>query len=67
MSKIFYLFLEKGKEGEREGEKQQCVVASCTPPTGDLALNPGLCRDWESNRGPFGLQAHAQSTELLNN
>ena len=38
---FFYLFLDRG-EG-REKEKHQCVVASCTPPTGDLARNPGLC------------------------
>ena len=25
---FIYLFLDRGKEGEREGEKQQCVVAS---------------------------------------
>ena len=44
---IFYLFFrERGKEGEREGEKHQCVVASCAPP-GDQACNPGLCPDWE--------------------
>ena len=55
----FYLFIfrERGKEGEREGEKHQCVVASWAPPTGDLACNPGMCPDWESNRWPFGLQA----------
>ena len=29
--------------GEREGEKHQCVVASCVPPTGDLAYNPDMC------------------------
>ena len=47
----FYLFIfrERGKEGEREGEKQQCVVASRVPPTGDVARNPGICLDWESN------------------
>ena len=28
---FIYLFLERGREGEREGEKDQCVVASCTP------------------------------------
>ena len=28
--------------------KPQCVVASCTLPTGDLAYNPGMCPDWES-------------------
>ena len=41
---FIHLFL--GNRG-REGDKQQCVVASCVPPTGDLARNPG--RDWESN------------------
>ena len=54
---------ERGREGEREGEKQPCVVASHTPPTGDLAQNPGMCPDWESNRGPFGLKYGAQSAE----
>ena len=40
----FYLslFRERGREGEREGEKHQCVVASHVPPTGDLACNPGM-------------------------
>ena len=50
-------------EGEREGEKHQCVVASHVPPTGDLACNPGMCPDWELNQQPFGLQAGTQSTE----
>ena len=36
------LFLEKGRVGEREGEKHQCVVASHVPPTGDLAHNLGV-------------------------
>ena len=39
---FIYLFLERGWEGEREGEKQQCVVSSHTPPTGDLTCNPRL-------------------------
>ena len=30
---------------------------------GDLAHDPGMCPDWESNRRPFGSQASAQSTE----
>ena len=47
---FFNVFLERGGEGKREGEKYQCVVASCTPPTGDLARNPGMCPDWELNR-----------------
>ena len=31
------LFLERGREGERETERCQSVVASRTPPSGDLA------------------------------
>ena len=41
-----YLFLEREREEEREGEKHQCVVATHIPPTGDLAHNPGMCPDW---------------------
>ena len=44
---FIYVFLERGREGEREGEKHQRMVASRAPPTGDLALNPGICPDWE--------------------
>ena len=29
------------------------MVASHAPPTGDLAHNPGMCPDWESNGGPL--------------
>ena len=63
--KRFYLFIfrEKGGEGEREGEKHRCVVASCVLPAADLAHNPGMCPDWESNQQPFSLQAVIQSTE----
>ena len=39
------------------------MVASHAPPTGDLARNPGMSPDWDSNQRPFGLQAGAQSTE----
>ena len=54
---IFYLFIfrERGREGERKGEKHQYVLASHMPPTGDLALNPGMCPNWESNQELFGL------------
>ena len=33
----FYLFIfrQRGREGERKGEKHQCVVISHGPPTGD--------------------------------
>ena len=59
---IYLFFRERGREREREGEKHQCVVASCMPSTGDLAHKPGMCPDWESNWGPFGSQAGTQST-----
>ena len=46
---FIYLFLERG-EGRRDEEKHQCAVACGLPPTGDLACNPGVCPDWESNQ-----------------
>ena len=51
----------RGRNGEREEEKYQCVVASHMPLTGDLAHNPGMCPDWEWNQRPFGSQAGTQS------
>ena len=54
---LFTYFLERGRKGEREGEKHHYVVAFCTSPTVDLAYNPGMRPDWESNWPPFGLQA----------
>ena len=57
------MFRERGREGEREGEKHQCVVASHALSTGDLAPKPGMCPDWISNWQPFGLQTGAQPTE----
>ena len=56
--KRFYLliFRERGREGEREGEKHQCVVAPQMPPAGDppatqacastgnRTSNPPVCR-----------------------
>ena len=33
---------ETEMDTDREGEKHHCVVASCVPPTGDLACNPGM-------------------------
>ena len=61
--KTLFIFRERGREGEREGEKNQCVVASPTPPSGNLAHNSGMCPDWESNQQSFGSQASTQSTE----
>ena len=62
--KRFDLFIERGREGEKEGENHRCVVASHIPSTGDLACNPGLCPEWEWNQQPFGSQAGGPSTEL---
>ena len=57
----------EGRKRERERninvpEKHQ-LVASCAPPTGYLAHNPGMCPDWESNQGTFSLWYNAQPTE----
>ena len=35
--KKLFIFRERGREREQEGEKHQCVVASHVAPTGDLA------------------------------
>ena len=59
----FFIFRERGREGEREGEEHQCVVAFCTSSIGDPAHNPGMCPDLELNRQPFGSQAGTQSAE----
>ena len=58
-----YLFLERGREGEREAEKHQYVLASHAPPSGDLAYNPGLCPDWGIRLLTLWFAAVAQSTE----
>ena len=65
LKKRFYLFIfrERGREGESEGEIHQCVVVSHAAPTRDLACNPGMCPDWESNQRPCGSQVGAQPTE----
>ena len=57
-----FIFRERGREREREGEKYR-LVASNTPPTGGLAHKTGMRPDWESNQQPLGLQAGSQSTE----
>ena len=54
----FYLFIFR--EGGREGEKHECVVASQAPPTGDLTQ---ACALTELNLRPFGSQAGTQFTE----
>ena len=63
---FIYLHLEEGKGGRkrwREPSVWERLVASRTPPDGDLAHNPGMCPAWESNQRTFSSQASAQSTE----
>ena len=60
----FYLFLERGKVGRKRGRETSIGCIWYVPrPTGNLAGNPGMCPDWESNQWPFTLQVNAQSTE----
>ena len=42
LKRVYLFFRERGREGEREGGRHQCVVASPEAPTGDLAHNPGM-------------------------
>ena len=54
---FIYLFLERGEGRETERERNINVwLPLMWPPTGDLACNPGMCPDWESNQRPFGSQ-----------
>ena len=63
------IFLERGEGREKERERNismqeiHLLVASHAPPNGDLACNPGMCPDWESNQRPFGLQDDMQPTD----
>ena len=68
LERDFIYFQREGTEGrDRERnidvqEKHQ-LFASCTPPMGNLASNPGMCPGRESKRQPLCSQASAQSTE----
>ena len=52
---FIYLFLERGREGEREGEKHQCMTdTGCfpqvpPPPLGTLACNPSVLHGGTGN------------------
>ena len=61
---FIYLFLDRweGRKKEMERNINMWLPLTCLS-TRDLALNPGVCPDWESNRQPFGSQARTQSTE----
>ena len=45
-----FIFRQRGREGEREGEKHQCVVVSCTPPTGNLTRHATQAHALTGNR-----------------
>ena len=49
---IYFIFRERGKEGEREGEKHQCLVSSHASPNWgpNLTHNPSMCPDGELNQ-----------------
>ena len=64
-----FIFRERGREGGREGEQHQCVVASYVgpwEPTGDLTHNQTSALDWESNWQPFDSQAGTQTLSHMN-
>ena len=51
---FIYLFLERGEGKEKERERNINVwLPLIQPPAGDLAHNPGMCPDWESNLDPL--------------
>ena len=60
---FIYLLLERREGKEKERERNMDVqeiyrlVASPTPPTGDLVCNPGMHPDWESNQQPVGYRS----------
>ena len=59
---FIYSFLE-GKGGRKRGkETSMCGCLLCTL-YWDLAHNPGMCPDWESNQWPLASLVGAQSTE----
>ena len=61
---FIYLFIYRGGRGrEREGEKNQCVVSSHVPPSGNLASDPSMCPNWELNWRLFSSQAGTQPTD----
>ena len=62
---FIYLILERGEGREKERKRNINVWLPLAHPNWgpDLACNPGMCPDCESNQPPFGSQASTQSTE----
>ena len=40
-----FIYFQSEREGERGGEKHQCVVSSHMPPYQGPGRNPGMCTD----------------------
>ena len=59
--KMRFVFRERGREGDREGNINVWLPLTHPLLVGDLAHNPGTC--WEWNWRPFGTQEGTQSTE----
>ena len=62
--RFLFIFRERRREGEREGEKHRCArrtFIGCLShiPSGELAWNPSVCPDWESNQWPFSSDRHS--------
>ena len=51
---ILFIFRERGREGEREGEKHQCVVASHTPPEGTWPATQACVLNGNRTSDPLG-------------
>ena len=71
---LFIYFYREGKGGRKRGRETSMfllhdvslamfLVASCMPPTGALACNPGMRPDWELNHQPFASKASTQSIQ----
>ena len=71
--KVFYLFIfrQRGREGKTEGEKHQCVVASCTPSTGTWPTTQADALSGNWTGGPLvrwpALNPRSHSSQGCNN
>ena len=59
---ILFISRERGRE-DKEKERNINTWLPLMPPTRDLAWNPVICLDWESNQWPLDSQASTQSPE----
>ena len=50
---FYFSFRERGREGEREREKHQCVVASHVPPLGTWPAAQAYALTWNQTSDPL--------------